>query len=148
MEIRSPAFENGGQIPSAYSCEGERRRPALQISGVPSDAASLALIVQDPDSPLGTWVHWVVWNIPAHVREIPESGLPEGTFEGITSFGDRGYGPPCPHEGRHEYVFMLYALDTVLELEEGTDAEDLSDAMAGHILEAAELVGTYQLQRS
>lgn len=143
MKIESPAFKNNQPIPKKYACDGEDINPALAFSGVPDAAKSLVLIVDDPDAPKGTWVHWTLWNIPREIREIPEHSVPKGAFQGITDFGRPGYGGPCPPMGTHRYFFKLYALDTILMISPSSRAGDLQEAMAGHILAQAELFGLY-----
>lgn len=142
MELASSAFENNGMIPARYTCDGQDVSPPLKISGVPEDTVALALVMDDPDAPMGTFDHWVVWNIPPDVTEIAEGKEPEGT-QGRTDFGRLGYGGPCPPGGVHRYRFKLYALDRQLDLQEGADKSDLEAAMKGQTLETAELVGRY-----
>jgi len=144
MKIESPQFSQNGRIPSKYTCDGEDINPPLKISDVPKSAKSLVLIVDDPDAPMGTWVHWTVWNISPETREIQENSVPEGAVEGITSFGKKGYGGPCPPSGTHRYFFKLYALDTLLNLDSSAEVKDIEQAIEGHILEKAELIGLYQ----
>ncbi|PJE50485.1 MAG: YbhB/YbcL family Raf kinase inhibitor-like protein [Candidatus Yanofskybacteria bacterium CG10_big_fil_rev_8_21_14_0_10_36_16] len=144
MNITSPSFNNGESVPSTYTCDGGNINPPLQFSEVPKEAKSLALIVDDPDAPVGTWFHWVMWNIKPETTEIRENVPPAEATQGMTSFGKTGYGGPCPPSGQHHYHFKLYALDTELNLSQATDAEALENAMMGHILEQAELVGTYE----
>ena len=146
MEIQSPAFENNGYIPSKYTCQGEDINPPLQISQVPQEAKSLVLIVDDPDAPMGTWVHWVVWNIPPKIKEISEKSLPQGAVEGLNDFQKHSYGGPCPPSGTHRYFFKLYALDTILNLDTSSTKNDLERAMKGHILDQAQLIGLYSCQ--
>lgn len=144
MMIASAVFQHRGAIPFRYTCDGEDVRPPLEISGVPQGAQSLALILDDPDAPRGTWVHWIVWNIPPETRFIPEQGLPNGAVEGITSSGAAGYRGPCPPSGAHRYFFKAFALDITLSLAPAAGAGELAKAMEGHILEHAELMGTYR----
>jgi Raf kinase inhibitor-like YbhB/YbcL family protein len=152
MQLTSPAFSAGAEIPSAYTCEGADHPPALAWSGAPAGTKSFALIVDDPDAPdprapKTTWVHWVVYNLPPSASGIPEGGkLPAGAVEGMNDFKRAGWGGPCPPIGRHRYVFKLYALDTVLELGKPTKAA-LEKAMHGHELARGELVGTYQKKK-
>ncbi len=141
MKLTSPEFENKGSIPSKFTCEGEDVSPELIIDDIPQDAGSLALIVDDPDAPMGTWVHWVVYDMPA-ISKIDEGAVPGK--QGINDFGKKDYGGPCPPSGRHRYFFKLYALDKELDLDEGIDKKALEKAMDGHILAQAELVGLYQ----
>lgn len=143
MRVQSPSFEQNGPIPKKFTCDGENVNPKLVISGLPEKAASLALIMDDPDAPFGDWVHWVVWNIPAALAEIAENSLPAGAVQGVTSFGKPGYGGPCPPSGQHRYFFKVYALDDTLELPEDTTADELERAMEGHILDKAGLLGIY-----
>ena len=142
MKITSSAFENRGQIPSKYTCDGEDINPPLKFENVPERAQALALIADDPDAPSGTWVHWTVWNMPVSTTGIDEGNKPAGV-EGMTSFGSKGYGGPCPPSGSHRYFFKLYALDTELDLDMDADKEALEYAMQGHIIEQTELTGNY-----
>jgi Raf kinase inhibitor-like YbhB/YbcL family protein len=153
MTIYSSAFTPHGEIPARYTCDGEDISPPLAWSGVPPGAKSLVLIVDDPDAPdpaapRMTWVHWVLYNLPPETNGLPEgvepSRLPAGTLEGLNDWQRTGYGGPCPPVGRHRYFHKLYALDTRLpDLKHPTKAR-LEQAMQGHILAQAELVGTYQ----
>ena len=147
--LTSPAFQEGGMIPAIYTCDGSDISPPLTWNDVPEGTESLALISDDPDAPMGTWVHWVMWNIPEDAIQLsdnvpPDAELPDGTRQGITDFGRRGYGGPAPPRGVHRYYFKLYALDTALDLPDSTTKADLLEAMAGHILAQAQLVGKYQ----
>ncbi len=145
MKLTSPVFENNKEIPSEYTCDGANIAPELNIEDIPENAKSLALIMDDPDAPAGTWIHWVVWNIPPDTQTIAKGTEPQGT-QGTTSFGKPGYGGPCPPSGTHRYFFKLYALDTTLDLKEGSTKEALEAAMQGHIKEKAELLGLYKRQ--
>ncbi|MBL7016715.1 MAG: YbhB/YbcL family Raf kinase inhibitor-like protein [Kiritimatiellales bacterium] len=154
MEIMivSAAFESMAPIPSAYTCDGENISPPLAWSGVPPQARSLVLICDDPDAPAGDWVHWVCYDIPPDVTELPEniqpgSTLPCGGMQGKTDFGTVGYGGPCPPSGTHRYFFKVYALDTVLNLPAGQTKKQIEKAMQGHVLAAGEQVGTYSRRR-
>ncbi|RMG30761.1 MAG: YbhB/YbcL family Raf kinase inhibitor-like protein [Gammaproteobacteria bacterium] len=154
MEIRSPAFEHMGAIPMVYTCEGRDISPPLEFRGVPEEASSLVLIVDDPDAPdpqapKMTWVHWVLYNLPPDTEGLPEGVgvLPDGTLEGINDWGRTGYGGPCPPIGRHRYFFKLYALDCQLPDLEEPNRQMLESAMQGHVIATAELVGTYEKQR-
>jgi Raf kinase inhibitor-like YbhB/YbcL family protein len=140
MELTSPAFKPNRFIPAKFTCEGANVNPPLDIAGIPGQAQSLALIVDDPDAPMGTWVHWVVYNIPI-TPSIAENSAP-GKL-GITSFNREGYGGPCPPSGTHRYFFKIYALDCELKLTPGPKKEELEKAMQGHILAQAELIGLY-----
>lgn len=141
MNIVSTAFKHNGEIPQKYTCDGEDINPSLQISGFPPETRSLALIVDDPDAPAGTWVHWVVYDIPTDKSDIAENTVPGK--EGINDFKKQNYGGPCPPSGTHRYFFKAYALDQQLDLQEGITKQELLDAMQGHILAEAELIGTY-----
>jgi Raf kinase inhibitor-like YbhB/YbcL family protein len=153
LSIRSTAFTHGAAMPKRYTCDGEDISPPLEWSGVPTGAKSLALIVDDPDAPdpkapKRVWVHWVLYNVPptaAGVKErVSGGGLPDGTREGLNDWKRARYGGPCPPIGRHRYFFKLYALDTLLpELGAATKSE-VETAMRGHVLEQAELLGTYE----
>ncbi len=144
MKVESQAFENGGEVPSKYTCDGENIIPPLVFSEVPEKARSLVLIVDDPDSPTGVWNHWTVWNINPKVIGVPEGMVPEGAMEGKTTFGSIGYGGPCPGKGRHRYFFKLYALDTDLKIPPGSPKEILLEAIAGRVIAQAEISGTYE----
>jgi len=146
MNLESPTFSNHQNIPSKYTCDGENVNPPLKISEVPEKSKSLVLIVDDPDAPMGTWVHWTIWNISPKTTEIPENSVPEGAIEGMTDFGKPGYGGPCPPSGTHRYFFKLYALDITLDLDTSAKKEDIEKAMEGHILDKAELIGLYSRQ--
>ncbi len=148
MKIESKAFENGGVIPSKYTCDGENIIPPIVFSDVPETAQSLVLIMDDPDSPTGTWTHWTVWNINPKIIGIPEGMTPEGVMEGKTTFGDIGYGGPCPGRGRHRYFFKLYALSTELKIPPGSPKDILVEAMKGCIIAEAEMFGIYEKKRN
>jgi hypothetical protein len=152
MTLTSPAFEQDGQIPSKYTCEGDNISPPLAWDGMPDGTKSLVLIIDDPDAPdpkapQRVWVHWVVYNIPPDTKGLPENaskaGLPQGTAVGLNDFKSTGYGGPCPPIGRHRYFHKLYALDITLDLRRATKPE-IELAMKGHRLATAELIGTYQ----
>ncbi len=149
MKLSSPAFADGANIPRRYTGDGEDISPELNWDGVPEGVASFALICSDPDAPLGTFIHWVVYNIPQDARRLPE-GLPakevfdDGMIQGVNSFQRIGYDGPKPPPGKpHRYFFRLYALDCVLNLKPGASAGKLQEAMSGHILAEAELMGLY-----
>ena len=156
LTLTSPAFKSGAEIPIQHTCEGPDTSPALEWSGVPPRAKSLALIVDDPDAPdpkapKMTYVHWVLYNLPAGTMRLAEGaargGLPVGTREGKNDWKRTGYGGPCPPIGRHRYFFKLYALDAELpDLGQPTKAQ-LEKAMEGHVVEKAELVGTYEKRK-
>ncbi|MCF7836031.1 MAG: YbhB/YbcL family Raf kinase inhibitor-like protein [Candidatus Marinimicrobia bacterium] len=143
MILSSEKFEKEQPIPSKYSCDGDDVNPPLQIAEVPRGTKSLALVVDDPDSPSGTWTHWTVWNIPPETTEIREDSVPVGAVEGITTFGKKGYGGPCPGSGVHRYFFKLFALDEVLDIPFNVDAKVLAEEIATHTIEKAELMGMY-----
>jgi Raf kinase inhibitor-like YbhB/YbcL family protein len=144
LQITSPAFQNDGQIPRLYTCDGKDINPALVIAGVPQGTRSLALICDDPDAPVGIWVHWVVWNIDAGVKEIKENTVPSGAVQGINDFRKHAYGGPCPPSGTHRYFFKVYALDQMLQISPNSTKADLERAMKGHVLAEGQLVGLYQ----
>lgn len=143
MKITSPAFGDYQAIPKKYTCDGEDINPPLVIEGVPIEAKSLVLIVDDPDSPSGNFTHWLLWNIGSQTKEIKENSVPQNAISGASDFGKTGYGGPCPGLGVHRYFFRLYALDVVLELSAETEKPALEKAMGNHILERAELIGRY-----
>lgn len=150
LAVSSSAFASNGPIPRKYSCQGDNVSPPLAWTGVPAQARSLALIMDDPDAPRGRWVHWVVYNLPAKTTQLTEDTKKEpivvgGGQQGRNSFGKYGYGGPCPPPGTtHHYHFKLYALDNSIGFN-SAQAPALEQAMKGHILAQAELVGTYQL---
>ena len=147
MKITSSAFQNNENIPPKYTCDGENASPPLEISDVPAEAKSLALVVDDPDAPLaGGFVHWVVFNINSGTDSIGENSTPQGEVEGMNSAGRTGYTSPCPPSGTHRYFFKLYALGTMLSLDSSATREDVEKAMEGKILDQAILVGLYQRQ--
>lgn len=143
MKISSSVFQNNQMIPSKYTCDGENINPPLLVSDVPKETKSLALIMDDPDAPMGTWVHWTLWNVSPETKEIAQGSIPQGAIEGSTSFGRPGYGGPCPPSGTHRYFFKLYALDINLDLHASIDKAKLESAMEGHIIAKAELIGLY-----
>jgi len=152
MEIKSSVFDEGGMIPKRYTCDDADISPPLSWTGAPEGTKSFALISDDPDAPVGTWVHWVIFNMPANVSELPEmvppsKSLPDGTKQGTNDFRKIGYGGPCPPGGTHRYYFKLYALDTELNLDAGATKADLTGAMQGHILAECHLMGRYSRQR-
>ncbi len=148
LTLTSTAFAPGQPVPSVYTCEGKDVSPPLAWTEPPSGTKSFALISDDPDAPMGTWVHWVVYNIPPKTRQLSEAfptteALKDGTRQGTTDFGRTGYGGPCPPSGTHRYVFKLYALDALLNLPPGATKAQLEAVMQGHILAQAERMGTY-----
>ena len=143
MKLTSTAFSNNQPIPAKYTCDGQNVNPPLTISPVPNNAKSLVLIMDDPDAPMGTWIHWTVWNIDPKSSKIAENSVPSQAIEGKTSFGKSGYGGPCPPSGTHRYFFKLYALDNTLSLTKDSTKEELEKEIKGHILDQTELVGLY-----
>src|SRR3989344_1173041 len=146
MTITSGEFASGASIPSRFTCDGEDISPTLSIAGIPKDAKTLVLIMDDPDSPTGTWDHWVLFNIPAQsesLHAIPAGQEPQGV-QGKNSWGRLGYGGPCPGKGIHRYYFKVYALDIELPLSAGSAKKQEEEEMAGHALAYGELIGRYQ----
>jgi len=150
LEIRSPAFEHNKYIPSKYTCQGEDISPALTWNNPPEGTKSFAIISDDPDAPMGTWVHWVIYDLEPSLKGLPENVpkdevLGNGGKQGMTDFGVVGYGGPCPPPGKpHRYFFKIYALDKKLGIPAGATKEELLQAMSGHVLEENELVGLYK----
>jgi Raf kinase inhibitor-like YbhB/YbcL family protein len=149
FQISNTVFSNGQTIPKNFTCDGPDVSPQLSWKEAPAATKSFALIMDDPDAPAGTWVHWVLYNLPANTRELPEGmdkqeQLATGALQGRNDFRKIGYGGPCPPRGTpHRYYFKLYALDTKLDLKAGATKPDLEHAMKGHILGEAELMGRY-----
>ena len=149
IKLTSDAFEQGQMIPAKYTCDGDNISPPLKWDNIPPKTKSIVLICDDPDAPMGTWVHWVVYDLPENAKELHENfpddeTLPNGTRQGITSFGGTGYGGPCPPGGTHRYFFKIYALDCVINTVTILDKDKLLKKMQGHILEQTELMGTYK----
>lgn len=149
ITITSPAFKEGGMIPKKYSCDGEDISPPLRWENIPENTKSIALISDDPDAPVGTWIHWVIYNIPPETSELGENiptdnVLNDGTIQGKNDWDRIGYGGPCPPGGTHRYFFKIYALDSVLELKPGATKNELLGAMQGHILAEGQLMGKYK----
>jgi Raf kinase inhibitor-like YbhB/YbcL family protein len=150
LALTSAAFRDGESIPIRHTCDGEDLSPPLEWTGTPVETRSFALICEDPDAPRGTWVHWLLWSLPADAVEIgqgvpPRPELPSGTRQGLNDGGDLGYAGPCPPPGKpHRYFFRLYALDTSLNLSPGANRSDLEAAMAGHVLAEGMTMGVYQ----
>lgn len=142
LTLASEVFLDKETIPLQYTCDGADVSPPLMVSGIPEGAVSLTLIMDDPDAPVGTWDHWVIFNMPPTLTEIGEGIEPEGT-PGNNSWGRTGYGGPCPPDGEHRYFFKLFALDITLDLSQGASKEDVLSAMEGHTLGEAELMGRY-----
>ena len=151
IKVTSSGFEDGGLIPAKYTCDGADISPPLGWEGVPEGTKSIALISDDPDAPMGTWVHWVLFNLPGQTRELAENiphdrTLPSGAKQGTTDFRRVGYGGPCPPSGTHRYFFKLYALDAEIALTAGANKAQLLKAMQGHILAQGQLIGKYKRQ--
>jgi Raf kinase inhibitor-like YbhB/YbcL family protein len=142
MKITSSAFQEGGSIPSKFTCDGGDTSPPLQIAEVPSGAKSLALIVDDPDAPSGLFTHWIVWNISPQTNGIAEGSAPKGV-QGTSDFGKSGYGGPCPPSGTHRYYFKIFALDRELDLRSGAKRSQLDAALKGNVIAQGELMGRY-----
>ncbi len=149
IQLTSTAFKEGEAIPKKYTCDGQDVSPSLSWTDLPAGAKSLALIADDPDAPAGTWVHWVLFNIPVSLRGLPEGVAKTATVPGVgvqgnNDFRKTGYGGPCPPRGKpHRYFFKVYALDSVLQLNPGAGKADLEKAMKGHILGQGQLMGKY-----
>ncbi len=143
MKLTSPAFEHEGNIPSEFTCDSSDISPELEISDVRENTKSLALVMDDPDAPAGKWDHWIIFNIPQDTKKIEKGTEPEG-IPGKNSWGKTGYGGPCPPSGTHRYFFKLFALDTELDLPEGSTKQELEEAMQNHLIEETQLIGKYQ----
>lgn len=143
FRVSSPAFGEYGTIPKKYTCDGDNVSPPLIISNIPSNTKSLALVVDDPDAPVGTFIHWTVWNIASTTKEIIEGESPHASQQGVNSAGKTGYTGPCP-PSRHRYFFKLYALDATIGLDGKANVSDLEVAMHGHIIAESHLIGVYQ----
>lgn len=144
IKLTSKAFENEGMIPADFTCIGADVNPELKISGIPYGTKSWALLMEDPDAPYKTWVHWIIYNILPSISEIRENTFPPAAMGGESDFGTDQYRGPCPPTGRHQYVFTVYALDTKLDLERGASKGELLKAMEGHILDSTQLVGYFE----
>ena len=144
LHISSPAFKPGGNIPSRYTCEGEDINPPLDIKQIPAEAKSMVLIIEDPDAPMGTWLHWLVWNIPI-VHYLNENEVPGD--QGLNDFGKIAYGGPCPPSGMHRYYFNVYALDDLLDIPEGSSRREVEAAIQNHIIAYGQVMGVYQKSR-
>jgi Raf kinase inhibitor-like YbhB/YbcL family protein len=143
MKITSSAFSEGGNIPSKFTCDGADTSPALHVEGVPAEAKSLLLIVDDPDALSGLFTHWLAWNIDPRTTEIGEGAAPSGTVQGKNDFGKSGYGGPCPPSGAHRYYFKIFALDRMLDLKAGAKRGEVDSAMRGHVIAEGEGIGRY-----
>jgi hypothetical protein len=143
MKIMSPAFPNGGSIPAKFSHQGGNSNPSLKIEGVPANAKSLVVMVDDPDAPSGLFTHWLVWNIDPKTTAIAERNVPKGSVEGTNDFGESGYGGPQPPSGTHRYFFKIFALDRTLDLSAGAKRREVDKAMKGHVIARAELMARF-----
>ena len=146
MKITSSAFQEGGNIPSKFTCDGSDTSPPLQITGIPAEAKSLVLIADDPDAPSGWFTHWLIWNIAPQTNSIAEGSAPKGV-QGTNDFGKSGYGAPCPPSGAHRYYFKIFALDRQLDLSSGARRGQLDAAMKGHVVAEGELMGRYSRKK-
>ena len=146
MKITSSAFQQGGNIPSKFTCDGANTSPPLQISDVPAEAKTLVLIVDDPDAPSGLFTHWMAWNISPQTSTVAEGSTPKGVH-GTNDFGKSGYGGPCPPSGTHRYYFKIFALDRELDLPAGARRGQLDAAMKGHVIAQDELMGRYSRKK-
>jgi Raf kinase inhibitor-like YbhB/YbcL family protein len=144
LAVTSPAFTDGGSIPVRYTCDGPDISPPLALAAIPSGTRSLALIVDDPDAPSGTWVHWVMWNISADTRDIKEGQIPSGAMQGQNDWKRNSYNGPCPPSGTHRYLFKIFALDTTLDLPPSTTKTSLERAMHGHIIAQGLITGKFR----
>lgn len=148
IQVTSTAFKEGGMIPAKYTCKGENVSPPLKIESVPEEAKSLVLICDDPDAPVGIWVHWVLFDLPPNTTELkenipPEKTLKNGAIHGTNDFRKLGYGGPCPPSGTHRYYFKVYALDTKLGLKVGATKKEVEASMKGHVLREGKLMGKF-----
>ena len=146
MKITSSAFQEGGNIPPKFTCDGGDSSPPLRIAEIPSGAKTLALVVDDPDAPSGLFTHWIVWNISPQTNAIAEGSAPQGV-QGTNDFGKSGYGGPCPPSGTHRYYFKIFALDRELNLPSGTKRNQLDAAMKGQVVAQGEVMGRYAKQK-
>ena len=149
IKLTSPAFKEGGTIPSKYTCDADDISPLLNWENIPDGTESIAIIMDDPDAPRGTWVHWVIYNIKPDKSELHENiptteVINDGSLQGSNSWGSIGYGGPCPPRGTHRYFFYIYALDSATLLEPGATKEELLESMRGHILDDGKLMGRYE----
>jgi len=143
MKISSPAFQEGGTIPEKFSRNGQNVSPELRIAGAPAEAKSLALVVDDPDAPIGLFTHWLVWNIDPKTTEIAEGSVPRGGVQGTNDFPGRRYDGPQPPSGTHRYYFKIFALDRMLDLQAGAKRREVDAAMKGHVIAQGQLMGRY-----
>lgn len=144
MKLQSPDFENSQAIPSAFTCDGEESSPALEISEIPEKTRSLVLIIDDPDAPGGSFIHWLLWNIQPKSQSIQKNSVPEGAIVGRSEMGKSEYIAPCPPSGTHVYLFKIYALDILLPLDSTLNKKNIRKMMEGHIIERTILRGFYE----
>lgn len=147
MKITSSAFQEGGDIPSKFTCDGADMNPALRFEGAPGEAKSLLLIVDDPDAPVGLFTHWLAWNIDPKTTEVAENSAPTNAVQGANDFPKTGYGGPCPPSGTHRYYFKVYALNQTLDLKPGAKRKEVDAAMRGHVIAQGELMGRYSRKK-
>jgi Raf kinase inhibitor-like YbhB/YbcL family protein len=143
MNINSTAFQEGGNVPQKFTCDGSNVNPSLHFGGAPAEAKSLALIVDDPDAPSGLFTHWIIWNIDPKTTDIAENSAPPNAVQGTNDFGKTGYGGPCPPSGTHRYYFKIFALDRPLNLKTSAKRKELDAAMRGHTIAQGELMARY-----
>ncbi len=143
MKISSSAFTSGQLIPTIYTCDGHSINPPLTVESIPLGTMSLTITFDDPDATLGTFHHWLVWNIPANMQNIPENWNPTNAVQGESSSGQKKYVGPCPPKGQHRYIFTVYALNTTLNLPSSAKRSDIDKAMEGHVLDSGQLMGLY-----
>lgn len=148
MQLTSPDFREGENIPKEFTCEGDNHSPTFELSGIPEGTTCLALIMDDPDAPMGTFTHWIFWNATFKTAEFSSKNMPEGAVEGTNGAGKIGYIGPCPPSGTHRYFFRVYALSTSLDLDQDATVDKLEEAIRGKIVSQAELVGLYEKQGS
>jgi Raf kinase inhibitor-like YbhB/YbcL family protein len=146
MRVTSSAFQEGGDIPAKFSCDGANTSPPLQISDVPAGAKALVLIADDPDAPGGLFTHWAIWNLSPQTSNVAEGSAPSGVH-GTNDFGKSGYGGPCPPSGTHRYYFRVFALDRQIDLAAGAKRSQLDGAMKGHVIAQGELMGRYSRKK-
>ena len=144
MKIKIDSFEKGGLIPEEFTCDGTNLSPEIELEEVSANAKSLVLHMEDKDSPDSPWSHWLMWNIPPITEKISRARKPDGAIEGVTSFGNIGYGGPCPESGEHRYTFRIYALDVTLDLPATSTWKEVDKATMGHVLEYEEYMGRYE----
>jgi len=147
MKITSAAFQDNGNIPTKFTCDGADVNPALHLEITPVEAKSLVLIIDDPDAPSGLFTHWIVWNIDPKTSGVAESAAPRSGVQGTNDFGKSGYGGPCPPSGTHRYYFKIFALDRTLDLKSNAKRAELDAAMRGHVIAQGELMGRYSRKK-